>query len=123
MNKLHLSDLPHLGQGRRRGNNGRRGGRRGGRGGRGGRSGRGGARTVDPVLLVNGLSNSTGAFSWDLYRRMASSNTDNFVFSPLSVYAAMGMLLLGSQGNPRDLSEGYSGFYGFSCRDFSHKNQ
>ncbi|KAK3777225.1 hypothetical protein RRG08_047845 [Elysia crispata] len=89
------------GQGRRRGNNGRRGGRRGGRGGRGGRSGRGGARTVDPVLLVNGLSNSTGAFSWDLYRRMASSNTDNFVFSPLSVYAAMGMLLLGSQGRTK----------------------
>lgn len=50
---------------------------------------------------MNGLSNSLSSFSWDMYRRMASANADNFVFSPFSVYAAMGMLLMGSQGPTR----------------------
>ncbi|RUS69381.1 hypothetical protein EGW08_022859, partial [Elysia chlorotica] len=57
--------------------------------------------------MIKGLSNSMGVFSWDMYRRMASSNVDNFVFSPLSVYAAMGMLLMGTQGSsPSQLNAG-----------------
>ncbi|GFN92523.1 serine protease inhibitor a3k, partial [Plakobranchus ocellatus] len=79
--------------GRRRGGRGRFG--RGGQGGHGNR-GRGGANKVDITLLIRGLSNSMGSFGWNVYRRLAISNPDNFVFSPFSVYAALGMVLLGA---------------------------
>ncbi|GFO49274.1 thyroxine-binding globulin [Plakobranchus ocellatus] len=41
------------------------------------------------------------SFGWDVYRRFAISNPDNFVFSPFSVYAALGMVLLGADGETK----------------------
>lgn len=45
------------------------------------------------------LSLSTSSFGTSLYKRLASGNHNNIVFSPLSVYTALTMTLLGAGGD------------------------
>ncbi|GFR95683.1 leukocyte elastase inhibitor [Elysia marginata] len=48
------------------------------------------------------LARSVGHFGWDMYKRMNTSGSDNFVFSPFSVYAVLAMLFPGTKGVARD---------------------
>ncbi|KAK7489312.1 hypothetical protein BaRGS_00019420 [Batillaria attramentaria] len=47
------------------------------------------------------LSRATSWFGVDLFRRLASSSDDNLIFSPLSVYTALSMTLLGTHGDTK----------------------
>ncbi|KAK7489311.1 hypothetical protein BaRGS_00019419 [Batillaria attramentaria] len=47
------------------------------------------------------LSRATSWFGVNLFRRLASSSDDNLIFSPLSVYTALSMTLLGTHGDTK----------------------
>lgn len=47
---------------------------------------------------ASSLSLSTSSFGTALYKRLASGNHDNIIYSPLSVYTALTMTLLGAGG-------------------------
>lgn len=49
---------------------------------------------------MESLSNTNGRFALDLFRRLNETNpSGNIFFSPLSISAALAMVLLGSRGN------------------------
>lgn len=49
---------------------------------------------------MESLSNANGRFALDLFRRLNETNpSGNIFFSPLSISAALAMVLLGSRGN------------------------
>lgn len=45
------------------------------------------------------FSLSTSSFGASLYKRLATGNHDNIIFSPFSVYTALTMTLLGAGGD------------------------
>jgi len=77
---------------------------RGQRGGRNCRGQNGGAPSEEHrIALLRGLSNSTSAFSLNMYRELSKPevNVDNFVFSPYSIFSALSMTLLGTRGRTK----------------------
>ncbi|KAL8601697.1 hypothetical protein ACOMHN_033873 [Nucella lapillus] len=48
------------------------------------------------------LSRATTSFSVSLYRQLASRDDENVIFSPFSVFTALSMLLLGTDGSTKD---------------------
>ncbi|KAK7090468.1 serpin B3-like isoform X1 [Littorina saxatilis] len=48
------------------------------------------------------LSRATTSFGVSLYRQLASRNQENIVFSPLSIYTALSMTMLGTYGETKN---------------------
>ena len=47
------------------------------------------------------LSRATTSFGVSLYRQLASRDNNNVIFSPFSVFSALSMTLLGTQGETK----------------------
>lgn len=51
---------------------------------------------IEPVILAN------SKFSIDMLKVFCKGNTDNVLFSPLSISSALGLVLLGAKGETAD---------------------